>query len=267
MNNNAATDKPHRGSVINLSLGGKCTGYGCSDDPLSALIESMIEDGIAFAVSAGNDGTNANWYTPASIENVITVGASSDHDVFASFSNYGSALSVIAPGVKIWSACYSCPQGATCQEADADMHDSDSDNSANSVLPLCTDDESYSALSGTSMAAPHGAGMLAQELEKLAVTTSIPAGTEAAVLWANHNLLSNAVSDVVELEPLAIKANSDEDAFKTTRSLLQITSGLVKDNLFFPMTDMVSSYVTERGQEIEAIQETVVDANRVLYSV
>ena len=112
------------GDVVNLSLGG---------EGISATLERTIlqaaNAGILFAIAAGNDGKDVASYSPARVNhaNVFTVSAMDQNNRFASFSNYGSSVDVCAFGVRIRST-YS--QGR------------------------------YATLSGTSMAAPHVAGLL-----------------------------------------------------------------------------------------------------------
>ena len=112
------------GDVVNLSLGGEGT-----STTLDRAITQAANAGILFAIAAGNDGKNANDYSPARLNhaNVFTVSAMNNQNQFASFSNYGSSVDVCAYGVRI-SSTYK--------------------------------DGRYATLSGTSMAAPHVAGLL-----------------------------------------------------------------------------------------------------------
>lgn len=128
--------------VANMSLGGS----GFSQAEYDA-IQSAVESGVAFAVAAGNSDDDANFYSPAGFDNVLTVSALADFDglpggfasptcltdqdeTLAYFSNWGSAVDIAAPGVCILST-FPIEQG------------------------------SYGTISGTSMASPHATGALA----------------------------------------------------------------------------------------------------------
>ena len=88
----------HGAKVINLSLGG--THYGNYYEDAIAYASSK---GVSVVVSAGNAGTDLSDTCPAHIPDAITVGATDSYDNIASFSNYGSAVDVSAPGVYIYS--------------------------------------------------------------------------------------------------------------------------------------------------------------------
>lgn len=115
------------GDVANLSLGGG------TSDAVDDAVRNAADQGIYFAIAAGNDGDDANNYSPARVEynNVWTVSATDKSDVFASFSNWSGPtdppIEFAAPGV--------------------------------SVLSLWTDGGT-NTISGTSMASPHVAGVL-----------------------------------------------------------------------------------------------------------
>ncbi|CCK27338.1 Extracellular serine proteinase [Streptomyces davaonensis JCM 4913] len=118
------TRNARKPAVANLSLGG---GYNAQ---LNAAVRNSIASGVTYTVAAGNDGLPAALYSPASVGPAITVGATDRGDARASFSNYGSALDLFAPGVAITST-----------------------SSAS--------DSAKATYSGTSMAAPHAAGAAA----------------------------------------------------------------------------------------------------------
>ena len=118
---------PTRPMVANLSLGG----YVGSPfyNSLDYGIKNSISAGIVYAIAAGNSSRNAVYYSPAHVTSALTIGAySASTNSWASFSNYGSIVDILAPGVSVLST-YKNTSTAT--------------------------------LSGTSMSTPHVAGAAA----------------------------------------------------------------------------------------------------------
>jgi len=111
-------------AVANLSLGGP---YNAQ---LNAAVRASIASGVTYTVAAGNDGRPAALYSPASVRQAITVGATDRRDKKPAFSNTGSAVDLFAPGVAITSAS-------------------------------AASDRARATYSGTSTAAPHAAGAAA----------------------------------------------------------------------------------------------------------
>ena len=114
------------GDVVNLSVG--------DEEGISTTLDEQVKNtaakGIYIAIAAGNETTQANKYSPGrtNAANVFTVSAVDSLDNFAKFSNYGNdVVDYAAPGVRI--------------------------------LSTFTNGR-YAYLSGTSMAAPHVAGLL-----------------------------------------------------------------------------------------------------------
>ncbi|KAF9784070.1 peptidase S8/S53 domain-containing protein [Thelephora terrestris] len=121
----AATGRTrHKGSVANMSLGGG------KSMALDDAVNKAVDSGMHFAVAAGNDNRDACTYSPAAAEKAITVGASTLGDERAYFSNFGECVDVFAPGLNILST-WTGTETAT------------------------------NTISGTSMASPHTAGLLA----------------------------------------------------------------------------------------------------------
>ncbi|BAJ02102.1 S8 family peptidase [Shewanella violacea] len=131
---NWVKDNAQGPSVANMSLGGGVS--QATDDAVNAAVAA----GITFVVAAGNDNSNACNYSPARAVDAITVGSTTSSDGRSSFSNYGSCLDIYAPGSDIKSAWYNS-------------------NSATKTI------------SGTSMAAPHVAGVAALYLDQTPTLT------------------------------------------------------------------------------------------------
>ena len=130
-------------AVANMSLGGSVS------SALDTAVKNAINDGVTFAVAAGNSNRNACNYSPARVAAAITVGATTSSDARASYSNYGSCLDLFAPGSSITSAWYTS-------------------TSANNTI------------SGTSMATPHVAGVAALYLQSN--TSASPATVRDAIV-------------------------------------------------------------------------------------
>jgi len=112
-------------AVANMSLNGS------ANPAADAAVASAIADGIVFGVAAGNSSANACNYTPARVKRALTVAASDLNDRFANFSNRGSCVDIIGPGVNVLSAWN-------------------------------TSDTAGNTISGTSMATPHIVGIAAR---------------------------------------------------------------------------------------------------------
>jgi subtilisin family serine protease len=134
-------------AVANMSLGGGAF------PPLDIAVNNSISSGVQYALAAGNANSNACLGSPGRTPAAVTVGATGNFnsaalpisDTRAGYSNFGRCLDIFAPGSLIKSSCSNV--------ADAGMG--------------CTGllNRRVTTISGTSMAAPHVAGVMAQILQ------------------------------------------------------------------------------------------------------
>jgi len=155
--------KGWKGSAANMSLGGG------KSTTLDLAVNAAVDAGIHFAVAAGNDNADSCNYSPAAAENAVTVGASTLLDERAYFSNYGKCNDIFAPGLNILSTWIG------------------SEHATNTI-------------SGTSMASPHIAGLLAYLLSLQPSKDSAFAVADITPKKLKANLVSiatvGALSDV-----------------------------------------------------------------------
>ncbi|MGN9908088.1 S8 family peptidase [Phytohabitans sp. LJ34] len=116
-------------AVANMSLGGG------ANSAIDTAVRNSINSGITYAIAAGNGDllgrrVDACGVSPSRVAEAITVGATQNNDAAASFSNFGTCVDILAPGVGITSSWY-------------------------------TNDTATNSISGTSMATPHVAGAAA----------------------------------------------------------------------------------------------------------
>lgn len=147
-------------AVMNLSLGaGK-------SDSLNAAIDRAFLDGITVVAAAGNSNVDACNVSPASnVNSALTVGATTTTDARASYSNFGSCLDLFAPGSAITSAWH-------------------------------TSNTNTNTISGTSMAAPHVAGLAARFLS--AAPQAVPNQVMEAI---KNDATPNVVTSAGTLSP------------------------------------------------------------------
>jgi subtilisin family serine protease len=64
----------------------------------------LVQKGVTSVVAAGNEAQDAANVSPARTTEAITVGATDINDTLAGFSNYGTLVDILAPGVNILSS-------------------------------------------------------------------------------------------------------------------------------------------------------------------
>ncbi|MEW5931283.1 MAG: S8 family peptidase [Gemmatimonadota bacterium] len=137
-------------AVANLSLGG---GFSSA---LNTAVNNLAASGVFVSVGAGAENQSACNVSPASAASAFTVAATTSTDARASYSNYGSCIDIFAPGSSILSTWI----GSTTR-----------------------------TLSGTSMAAPHAAGVAA-----LYKATYGETATATLDSWLKSNATLNKVT-------------------------------------------------------------------------
>jgi len=121
----AKNDCNGRKCVLSMSLGGS------KDRVLNDAIDAMRYHNIPVVVAAGNQGSRARGFSPASSDYAITVGSVDRYMRMSEFSNYGEDVDIFAPGSHITSTYKK---------------------------------KSTKSISGTSMACPHVSGLVAMML-------------------------------------------------------------------------------------------------------
>lgn len=159
----AGKAKGFKGSTANMSLGGG------KSVTLDKAVNAAVDAGIHFAVAAGNDNADSCNYSPAAAEKAVTVGASTLADERAYFSNYGKCNDIFAPGLNILSTWIGSKYAVN-------------------------------TISGTSMASPHVAGLLAYYLSLQPSSDSAFAVAEITPKKLKESLISvgtqGALTDV-----------------------------------------------------------------------
>lgn len=128
---------PYPAKVINMSLGGK----GSCPRAMQQAIDAALLRGTVVVVAAGNSNRDAALYAPANCGGVITVASHTVSGDKAYYSNFGATVELSAPGGEFWST-----EGILSTISDG---------------PRTTLSYTYAEYQGTSMAAPHVAGVAA----------------------------------------------------------------------------------------------------------
>jgi aqualysin 1 len=196
------------GSVANLSLGGP------ANPAMDTAVRNLAATGVTVIVAAGNEDIDSCTKSPAREPAAINVGATTITDRRAAFSNWGSCVDILAPGDQIVSAGIA-------------------------------NDTAIETMSGTSMAAPHVAGVAALYL------SSHPGASPAMVRAA---LLAGATRDTITDVKGSPNALLNLGFLDTVRPTVAITSP--RDNANVPSQLVVD--VTADDDNLERV-ELVID--------
>ena len=164
--------------VVNMSLGGS----GACSSTYQNAINAAVSRGTTVVVAAGNSNADATNFSPASCANVINVAATNKNGTRASYSNYGAKIDVAAPG----------GDSPDCTTLIV------STGNSGTTSPTT---ENYSCMAGTSMAAPHVAGLVAL-MQAVRTTPLTPAQVESilkstlrAFPGSNDKAIGNGIID------------------------------------------------------------------------
>ena len=158
---------PYPADVLNLSLGGRG-----DSEIMNEAIDAAVADGAIVVVAAGNDGADASEYTPANSPSAITVAAVGNiggmrvRPKRTSYSNFGDVVDLAAPG------------GEQAEDIDNDGH-------PDGILSTLGEDVEF--YQGTSMAAPHVAGV-AMLMKSIAPDLQAEAALETLQATANQEV-------------------------------------------------------------------------------
>ncbi|MCM2313593.1 MAG: S8 family serine peptidase [Thermoanaerobaculia bacterium] len=198
-------DLSDRAHVINLSLGGP----GSPDDPLSRAVDNATAAGSVVVAAAGNTGLFHSVGSPAAARTAIAVGAHDGDGLLAEFSSRGPATvsgavkpEVLAPGVEIRSAA---PGGGT------------------------------RVSSGTSMASPHVAGIVAllreqhpdwspQRVRSAIVSSAVPIANEEVMSQGTGRVdATRAAGSSLSVSPSTLELDLDATAGASYASQRELT--------------------------------------------
>jgi subtilisin len=240
--------------VANMSLGCEC-----SSPALDEAIANSVSAGVTYVVAAGNSGKNAATFSPANHPNVITVSAMVDtdgkcggqgpstnygiDDAFASFSNFGDSVDIVAPGVSIYSTYKT---------------------------------GGYATLSGTSMASPHVAGAAA--LYKIDNPGATPSQVKSGLISSGVSqdlacdpTVSNSYGGLLgsdpdsKKEPMAYLGSGEERIPLADTTAPSITSGPTVSDITPSSakvtwtTDEASTSIVYYKQQADASWTSVID--------
>ena len=165
---NYVLDQAHRHGKTHRAIMSLSIGLGSFSQLMYDAMQEAYEAGVIIVAAAGNSATS-ELTSPASHDHSIAVGATDDGDKIAPFSCYGPGVHIYAPGVDI--------NGAWARG-----------------LPQCNGMQNCGhTMSGTSMATPLVAGIIARKLALMSdseVLNTTPADVKAQLISASVDVLS-----------------------------------------------------------------------------
>ena len=194
--------KSHPGGagIINMSLGGSAS------TTLDSAVASATAAGLTVVVAAGNSSTDACSSSPARAPSALTIGAIDRADRQATYSNFGSCVDLWAPGTNITSAWIG---GSSATRT----------------------------ISGTSMAAPHVAGLAARLVQAFPGISN----SEIVSKLSTNNASSLAVSTFVEAD---VPVDAPTTTLDVTTTTLDPTTTTAAPDVSIPVTTTVAPTTT-----------------------
>lgn len=211
----------HGCKVINASLGG-----GGRSQSMFTAIANAQRQGVLLVASAGNSGVDtdifANYPSNYDLDNVISVAAMNRYGELAEFSNYGGkTVDIAAPGVDILSLGID-------------------------------DDDNYQENSGTSMAAPHVAGVAAlvysafpsasaEEVRDRIISSAIPVSSFSGKMVSRGRLSASGALDIVPDDLLEMTVYPPSQSALQTGSMVTV---IVRVTDVFGVTNAIVTGMT-----------------------
>jgi cerevisin len=188
---------------------------------LDQAVNAAVDAGIHFAVAAGNDNADSCNYSPAAAEKAVTVGASTLADERAYFSNFGKCNDIFAPGLNIQSTWIGSKYAVN-------------------------------TISGTSMASPHIAGLLAYLLSLQPAKDSAFAVADITPKKLKANLMSIATKGALT------------DVPSNTENILAWNGG--GESNYTSIVEKGSYTVTRSPTMLEEVESEAKVAGKKIYS-